>query len=376
MWSFSGGCLFSWLIIFSLKNTEYSSLTKIAGSVIIGSLSAWMIYPSLVSAGWFGSSASAQVTPRVETLQTLPILQANFSPMTRAVADANVPITDDDALSVSFSLYDIEDIIVPDRDTISTYVVQDGDSLSEIADRFGVSSNTIRWANNIPAKAPIKVGQKLVILPITGVRHKVLKGDTLASIAKKYKSDADDIASFNGFEIGEKLTAGDYIIVPDGEMNIPTEQIKTKPQKTTSTSLPTPSKSSINNDTTVSGSYYSKPVAGGILTQGYHDRYHALDISLPRGQAMGAPILAAAPGTVIVAKDSGFNGGYGEMIIIQHDNGTQTLYAHLSSVKVSVGDTVNRGQVIGGMGSTGRSTGPHLHFEVRGAKTPMLYTKR
>lgn len=376
MWSFSGGCLFSWLIIFSLKNTEYSSLTKIAGSVIIGSLSAWMIYPSLVSAGWFGSSASAQVTPRVETLQTLPILQANFSPMTRAVADANVPITDDDALSVSFSLYDIEDIIVPDRDTISTYVVQDGDSLSEIADRFGVSSNTIRWANNIPAKTPIKVGQKLVILPITGVRHKVLKGDTLASIAKKYKSDADDIASFNGFEIGEKLTAGDYIIVPDGEMNIPTEQIKTKPQKTTSTSLPTPSKPSINNDTTVSGSYYSKPVAGGILTQGYHDRYHALDISLPRGQAMGAPILAAASGTVIVAKDSGFNGGYGEMIIIQHDNGTQTLYAHLSSVKVSVGDTVNRGEVVGGMGSTGRSTGPHLHFEVRGAKTPMLYTKR
>ena len=91
---------------------------------------------------------------------------------------------------------------------------------------------------------------------------------------------------------------------------------------------------------------------------------------------MGAPILAAASGTVIVAKSSGFNGGYGEMIIIQHDNGTQTLYAHLSSVKVSVGQQVNRGDVIGGMGSTGRSTGPHLHFEVRGAITPMLYTKR
>jgi murein DD-endopeptidase MepM/ murein hydrolase activator NlpD len=344
--------------------------------VIIGCLSVWVGYPGLVSAGWFSSSAAAQATLRTETLQTLPILQANFSPMNLAIADKNTFITDDDTFSAPFSPYDQESIVVPDRDTITTYTVQSGDSISEIADQFGVSTNTIRWANNIPAKSTVKVGQKLVILPITGVRHKVAKGDTLASVAKRYKSDADDIAAFNGLEPGEKLTVGDYVIVPDGEMNIPTEQIK---QKTVPSNKNDKSSGKIpvapTQANTPTSGYYSKPVANGILTQGYHDQYHALDISLPRGQAMGAPIMAAAPGTVIVAKSSGFNGGYGEMIIIQHDNGTQTLYAHLSSVKVSIGDQVSRGEVIGGMGSTGRSTGPHLHFEVRGEKTPMLYTK-
>jgi murein DD-endopeptidase MepM/ murein hydrolase activator NlpD len=294
--------------------------------------------------------------------------------MLLAQVDNTDPITDDDTMTVPFSLYDMEDVIVPEKDTISTYKVQAGDSLSEIADRYGVSPNTIRWANNIPPKAGIKVDQDLLILPITGIRHKVSKGDTLASVAKRYKSDVDDIASFNGLESGEKLTIGEYIIVPNGEMNIPTEQIKVKLPKASTTSS---NKSSSNNSQPVSGGYYARPVVNGILTQGYHDQYHALDISLPRGQAMGAPILASAPGTVIVAKSSGFNGGYGEMVIIQHDNGTQTLYAHLSSVKVSVGQQVDRGQVIGGMGSTGRSTGPHLHFEVRGAKTPMMgYTRR
>jgi murein DD-endopeptidase MepM/ murein hydrolase activator NlpD len=347
---------------------------KAVSAAFLGAISIWIIHPDLVSAGLFSSPASAS-TPKSESVQTLPILEAKkWSPMLLAQVDTTAPITDDDTMAVPFSLYDMENVVIPEKDTISTYVVQAGDSLSEIADRYGVSPNTIRWANNIPAKAGIKVGQNLLILPITGIRHKVAKGDTLASIAKRYKSDADDIASFNGFESGEKLTAGEYIIVPDGEMNIPTEQIKTKTVKVSTTSS---SKSSSSNTQPVSGGYYARPVVNGILTQGYHDQYHALDISLPRGQAMGAPILASAPGTVIVAKSSGFNGGYGEMVIIQHDNGTQTLYAHLSSVKVSVGQQVDRGQVIGGMGSTGRSTGPHLHFEVRGAKTPMMgYTRR
>jgi murein DD-endopeptidase MepM/ murein hydrolase activator NlpD len=361
-----------WLINYFKKNSFKKSvwIVVIGNFVVIGGL---VTIPKLVSAGLFSSSVQA-FNIRSESLQTLPILESKMSPMNLRAVGGPEPITDEDSLTSPFSLYDSEDVVIPERDTISTYVVQAGDSLSEIADRYGVSSNTIRWANNIPAKTGIKVGQNLLILPITGIRHKVAKGDTLASIAKRYKSDADDIASFNGLESGEKLTAGEYIIVPDGEMNIPTEQIKTKTVKVSTTSS---NKSSSSDTQQVSGGYYSKPVIGGILTQGYHDRYHALDISLPRGQAMGAPILAAAPGTVIVAKSSGFNGGYGEMVIIQHDNGTQTLYAHLSSVKVSVGDQVNRGQVIGGMGSTGRSTGPHLHFEVRGDKTPMMgYTRR
>jgi murein DD-endopeptidase MepM/ murein hydrolase activator NlpD len=333
------------------------------------------VIPATVSAGLFSSSASAS-NPRSENIQTLPILEVKkWSPMLLATVVDLDPIIDQDSITNQSGLYTIDDIEIPESDQITTYTVAVGDSLSEIASRFGVSTNTIRWANNMTPKEPIKVGQKLVILPITGIRHKVSKGDTLASVAKKYKSDSNDIASFNGLELGEKLIVGEFVIVPDGEIIIPTEQIKKKgANATTSTSTKKTTPNSDNEP--VSGSYYSRPVVNGILTQGYHDQYHALDISLPRGQAMGAPILAAASGTVIVAKPSGYNGGYGHMVIIQHNNGTQTLYAHLSNVKVSVGDEISRGEVLGGMGNTGRSTGPHLHWEVRGAKTPMLYTKR
>lgn len=358
-----------WLILFF--NKKSSLFQKATTTVFLGALSIWTIHPDLVFAGLFNFNSATAEAPRSPSLQNLPILQAHLSPMLLAQADRITPITDDDSLSAPFSLYDEENIILPERDEITTYVVKSGDTLSGIAEKYEISPNTIRWANNIPIKAGIKIGQELLILPITGIRHKVNKGDTLATIAKKYKSDADDIASFNGLESGEKLTAGTYLIIPNGEMNIPTEKITVKEPKTRA-NLPS-APSTTNN---VLDGYFIKPVVNGILTQGYHDRYNALDISLPRGQAIGAPILAAADGVVIVAKPSGWNGAYGQMVIIQHDNGIQTLYAHLSSVKVSTGQHVSQGQVIGGMGNTGRSTGPHLHFEVRGAKTPMLYSKR
>ena len=321
-------------------------------------------YPLVAAAGFFSSPAAA-ATPRSESLQTLPILQARLSPMLLTNVGGPDPILDEDTLSADVSVYDIGDVVIPERDTISTYVVQPGDTLSEIASQFGVSPNTIRWANNIPARGGISVGQQLVILPITGVRHKVKKGDTLVSIAKKYKADADDIASFNGFDPGEALVPGTDIIVPDGEISVPTP---TKPSKSGSFRSPAGSGGS-----SVSNGYFTRPVPGGILTQGYHDHYHALDISIPGGHATGTPILAAAAGTVIVADSTGYNGGYGEVTIIQHDNGTQTLYAHQSKIFVHVGDHVEQGQKIGAIGSTGHSTGPHLHWEVRGALTPMLY---
>jgi murein DD-endopeptidase MepM/ murein hydrolase activator NlpD len=104
---------------------------------------------------------------------------------------------------------------------------------------------------------------------------------------------------------------------------------------------------------------------GGILTQGLHG-WNAVDI----GAARGTPLHAAADGTVIVARIGGYNGGYGNYVVITHGNGTQTLYGHMKNVIVSSGQTVSAGQVIGYEGSTGNSTGPHLHFEVRGAANP------
>lgn len=108
-----------------------------------------------------------------------------------------------------------------------------------------------------------------------------------------------------------------------------------------------------------------RPLRGGVKSQGIHG-YNGIDIAAP----VGTPILASADGAVILARTSGYNGGYGLYVVIKHNNGTQTLYAHMSRVNVSVGQTVTQGEVIGAVGNTGRSTGPHIHFEVRGARNP------
>lgn len=239
---------------------------------------------------------------------------------------------------------------------INVYVVREGDTLSQIAEMYDVSAKTILWANDISSPSKIRPGNTLVILPITGVRHIVKSGDTIASIAKKYSGDVDDILAYNQLEKGAKLTAGDTVIVPDGTIAAPA------PTKSV-----TPSRSSGATIATGGGSAgFTNPLPGAIKTQGIHG-YNGVDLS---GKPVGAPVLAAAAGQVIVSRASGWNGGYGAYVVIKHPNGTQTLYGHLSSVAVSVGQTVAQGEKIGGMGNTGRSTGPHLHFEVRGARNP------
>jgi len=231
---------------------------------------------------------------------------------------------------------------------ISLYVVREGDTLSEIAAMYDVSAKTILWANNIVSASKIQPGDTLVILPITGVRHVVKSGDTLASIAKKYSGDIEDILAYNQFTDAHDVVVGDTIIIPDGTIATP----PTKPRG-----------SSVASGSGSSG--FVHPVPGAVRTQGIHG-YNGVDLAAPVGTA----VRAAQGGTVIVARTSGWNGGYGLYIVIKHPNGTQTLYAHLSALSVAVGDQVVSGQTIGAVGNTGRSTGSHLHFEVRGAKNP------
>lgn len=247
---------------------------------------------------------------------------------------------------------------VPNSGQISLHVVRDGESLSVIASLYNVSINTILWANDIKDAKTIQPGDTLLILPVTGVQHKVQKGETVASVAKKYDADVDEIIAFNGLEEGVALSAGDILIIPGGDL-APKPSTKSSGTKKTggasSKALPT-----------LTG-YFGNPLPGAYRSQGIHG-YNGVDLA---GMPMGSPVYAAAGGTVIVAKaNGGYNGGYGNYIVISHDNGTQTLYAHLSSVAVSVGATVAKGDLIGGVGNTGRSTGIHLHFEVRGAKNP------
>jgi len=248
----------------------------------------------------------------------------------------------------------------PVNSQISVYTVHDGDTLSGIAKMFEVSVGTIIGANNLQGKA-IRPGDQLIILPITGIEYKVQKGDTIAAIAKKYKSDAGDIAQYNDLSGDTSLVVGDKIIIPNGEAPTPVVVVK----KTTT-------KKKIGAEPFLGGSgpsisgYYAWPVAGGVITQRLHG-WNGVDI----GASVGTNVYAAAGGTVIIAKSGGgWNGGYGNYVVISHANGTQTLYGHLSRVLVSPGESVAQGETIGKMGSTGMSTGSHLHFEVRGAVNP------
>jgi murein DD-endopeptidase MepM/ murein hydrolase activator NlpD len=192
---------------------------------------------------------------------------------------------------------------------------------------------------------------ELVLLPISGVQYAVKKGDTLKSIASKYKADAQEILQFNDLKAGEPLAIGSTLIIPDGEVAMP------------KVSTPTERLRGAGGPNYVG--YYAKPLASYVRSQGLHG-YNGIDMADP----VGTPIMAAAAGEVIVSKNSGWNGGYGEYVVISHGNGTQTLYAHMSENIAYPGMSVFQGQVIGYVGSTGKSTGPHLHFEVRGAKNP------
>ncbi len=247
---------------------------------------------------------------------------------------------------------DLKDGQAP-SDLVSVYTVRPGDDLETIARLFNVSVNTIRWSNDLKKGQALKVGETLAILPITGVKHIVKRGDSLKSIANKYKGDIQEIIVYNDLNPNEELKVGETIIIPDGEEGTIVQTVR---QTTKVVAKPSNS---------ASRGYYLWPVAGGRKTQGLHG-HNAIDIGAP----VGTPVYASADGRVILARYSGWNGGYGNYFIISHSNGTQTLYSHCNKIYVSVGQRVEKGEVVGTVGSTGRSTGPHLHFEVRGAANP------
>jgi len=239
------------------------------------------------------------------------------------------------------------------------YEVGEGDTLSSIADKFNLETETILWANDLTETSKIKPGQKIRVPPVDGVVHSVKKGETIYSIAKKYGLE-DEAASqgivnypFNTFVDDEKfsLAVGQALVVPDGVMP---DKAGTVIPRTRYALRMTPDAGAVS-----ATGQFVWPAAGGI-SQGYRWYHKATDIS-SRG---GGGILAADSGTVIVAGWPD-NYGYGNRVMIDHGNGFVTLYAHLSSVSVSVGQRVSRGNVLGVMGCTGRCSGTHLHFEIR-----------
>lgn len=291
--------------------------------------------------------------------QNMPLLQA---PQSTDPADATsfggaaMNFVDNSAiLPVMGPLGSIADVDTYKLDQITTYTVHKGDNISEIAKMFGVSVNTIYWANNIKRGQAIRTGDVLVILPVTGIQYQIKKGDTAKSLAKKFQSDEADIIAFNNLPADGSLSIGDTIIIPDAEVTVPSVS-RGSPKRT--------ARLRGAGGPELVG-YFMRPIIGGRESQGLHG-FNGVDLA----DSCGTPVYASAEGTVLVARNQGWNGGYGEYVVIAHANGTQTVYAHFSKVLVSVGQSVSQGTQIGNIGSTGNSTGCHVHFEVRGAKNP------
>lgn len=240
---------------------------------------------------------------------------------------------------------------IPERPRLEiiTYTVQPGDTVHAIAQRFGISPETVVWANGDLELHPdiLKIGQELVILPVSGVYYQVQEGDTLEAVAKKFKADPQAIATYhlNHLSPPYTLTAGQWLVIPGGEKPY-------VPRRVHQYAGPIPA------DASKGTGAFGWPVSGRI-TQIFWNLHRAVDIGAPKG----TPVVAADSGFVIYAgwDDS----GYGNLIIIDHGNGYVTLYAHLAEMFVSVGQSVAKGTRIGSVGSTGNSTGPHLHFEIR-----------
>lgn len=256
-------------------------------------------------------------------------------------------------LSASVTSLDFEEISMvtqisdKPRDQVVDYEIQEGDTLSSIAQKFDVSEDTIKWANDLKGKNPIlKPGEILKIPPVAGIVHKVKRGETVYSIAERYQSEAQKIVNFpfNDFVDLDNFTlaVGQTLIVPDGVPPAEKPAVRpTAPQYLAG-----------------GGGKFLFPTTGNISQQPVW--YHmALDIS-----NKGAPdVFAAEGGKVSLAECQRW--GYGCYVIVDHPGGVQTLYAHLAKYYVSIGENISRGEALGQMGSTGRSTGPHLHFEVR-----------
>lgn len=278
------------------------------------------------------------------------------------------------------------------------HTVQDGDSLERLSRWYPVSIDTIRWANGLESGTPIRPGQELLILPVDGVLHTVGRGQTLSRIAQIFDVPQAEIMQQNDLK-SEFIMAGQQLIIPGGkpiigEPVITADKPPEKPAQGTSSSAgakpsvpvvpakpqtPTPKPATAFTPTPSTG-VLQKPCSDSCyITQYFNNKHFALDMQEKDGDGkLGGPIYASEDGTVIRA-EFGWNGGYGNVVEIDHGNGLVSLYGHNKELYVSEGDTVQRGQTVAAMGNTGLvygKTGIHVHFEVRlngVKKNPLLY---
>lgn len=260
------------------------------------------------------------------------------------------------------------------RHDITNYVVEDGDTVSTIAEKFGIGVSTILWANDLNASSVIRPGDALKILPVSGVVHQVARNESIKSLAAFFSVNEKDIVSVNSLSAGQHLVVGTQLIIPGGKK----EQFASFTPKTYSgvsvvrniiepvkrLLKPLSKSPSISNRMTW-------PTVGYRITQYFTFSHFAIDIA----NHVGTPLYAADAGVV---ESAGWGRGYGNNIVINHGGGKKTRYAHMNKFYVAKGDVVEKGEQLGQMGNTGWSTGPHVHFEViiNGVKyNPLNYVR-
>lgn len=375
--------------LFIKSYTIKASSLFILFSLIVG-------VPSQANAGFFGdliTSVMGQKTQAEETIskesknvQNVPILDtSSIDPDVRNTSsNTDVNIVEGEALLPSDTQGTEAEVnsYFSSSESITTYKVKEGDTVGKIAAQFGISKNTILYANTDIKNNALKVGQTIIILPVDGVSYTVKKGDTMESIAKAHKADAKDIEEFNNISGSKGLKAGQVLIVPGGVAVKKAEEPKKIAEKTTTKKTeevtntepkeivenkPDKKEASpeeISSGNGITGDYiWPFPKGVGRVSQKLHDD-NAYDFAAPKG----TPIYAIQDGTVLIADGSGYNGGYGLYVVVNFDDGGQAIFGHMSKVVAQAGDVVSKGDIIGYVGSTGRSTGNHVHIGYRGGK--------
>ncbi len=365
-----------WLFFLLHRSTVTIAVSTIAVLVALNNVQAETTTTNFGRQSIFATLFSSDLAEEVEVVEglaSLPLpnpdedlaLTPTTTPQRRTVSEESSAMPENAerqlALGIGGAVTDVE------TEEVRYYIVEGGDTISTIAEKFSVATSTILWENKLSETDYIKPGQKLTILPVDGVTHTVKKGDTVATIAKKYKATEDKILAFNRLASGEALNEGEELIVPEGVIDTPSAPAPSQPSSTTRRigflNVPPPAR-------VTPGARFQWPTSSRRINQYYKFRHTGIDID----GDVGSPVYAADSGVVESVVYARY--GYGFHVVINHGGGRETLYAHNARMYVKPGQSVKRGQTIAVVGLTGRTTGAHLHFEVivnGGKRNPLSY---
>lgn len=321
----------------------------------LGNYFIWLVVLLLLVVGWrIGFAADdAQEADQGETAVSQS--DAPTPAVTPGLQGTDLPVISDESLAPAPDPYTFQNEL-PQHDFI-TYVVERGDTPNAIADRFGIQPETLLGGNPQLSEESslLQTGVELIILPVDGVLHTVQPGDTLEGLEQRYGIPAEEIIAYepNNLSFPYRLEPETQILVPGAVQEL---FVWTPPD------LSSVRSSGIggNVDPVIVGTgTFIFPVNSRNYTQYYWYGHRGLDIALSEGSA----VYATDTGTVTYAGWNNF--GYGNLIVVNHGNGYETFYAHLSGINVVPGQIVYQGNVIGATGNTGNSSGPHIHYEIR-----------